>query len=68
MCAALHDAAVVDDEQLVRFPNSGEPVRDDERGPAGQGLAEGALDRRLRLGVKVGCLLYTLTLPTTERV
>ena len=35
MRAALGDPALVDDQDLVGFPDGGQPVRDDQRGPAG---------------------------------
>src|SRR5207245_1639355 len=38
---------------LVGVADGGQPVGDDQRGTAGQGLGQGVLDRRLALGVQV---------------
>ena len=53
MGAPLDDAAVVDHQQLVGLAHGREPVGDDERGAAGQRLAQRPLHRRLGLGVEV---------------
>ncbi len=53
MGPALDHAAVVDHQQLVRFADSREPVRDDQGRAAAQRLAQGALHGGLGLGVEV---------------
>src|SRR6476661_4673742 len=45
--AALDDLAVLDDENLVRTPDGGEAVRDDDRGTAVQQPIERLLDQDL---------------------
>ena len=52
--AALHDPAVVDDEDLVGAAHRREAVGDHDRGPALQRPVERLLDGELRLGVEVG--------------
>ncbi len=54
MGAALDNAAAVDHQQLVGLAHGGQAVGDDERGAAGQRLAQRALHGRLGLGVEVG--------------
>ena len=44
--AALADPAVVDDQDLVGLADGGQPVRDDQRGPAGQGRRRALAGRR----------------------
>ena len=51
---SLHHPAVVDDQQLIRFPDGREPVGDDQRGAAAQGLLQCPLHCGLGLGVQVG--------------
>ncbi len=51
--AAFPDPALVDDEDLVRFPDGGQPVRDDQGRPAAQRGLERRLHRRLRFGVQM---------------
>jgi hypothetical protein len=51
--AALEDAAVVDDQDLVGLTHGREPVRDDQAGAALEGGVEGTLDGELGLGVEV---------------
>ena len=51
--AALDDPAVVDDQDLVGLADGGQPVRDDQRRPAGQRRLQRPLHRRLGLGVQV---------------
>ena len=45
--AALDDAAAVEDEDEVGVNDRGEPVRDDEHGPAGKQPIDGFLDETL---------------------
>ena len=52
--AAFHDAAGLDDEDLVGGPHRGQPVGDDDGGAAFQGLGERLLDGRLGGVVQVG--------------
>ena len=51
--AALPDPAAVDDQDLVGLLDGGQPVGDDQRGPAGQGRGERVLNGNLLLGVEV---------------
>jgi hypothetical protein len=51
--AALADPAAVNDQDLVGLLDGGQPVGDDQRGPAGQGRGERMLDGDLRLGVEM---------------
>jgi len=53
MCPAFDDLPAVDDEDLVRRPDRGQPVGDDQRCPPGQRGRQRALDRRLGFGVQV---------------
>ena len=53
MCAAFGDPAGVDDQDLVGFPDGGEPVRDHQRGPAGERRFKRALYGDLGFGVQV---------------
>jgi hypothetical protein len=53
MRAAFGDLPAVDDEDLVRDPDRGQPVRDDQRRPPGQRGRQGPLDRRFGFGVQV---------------
>ena len=54
MGAALDDAALVDDQDLVGLADGGQAVGDDQAGAAFERGVEGALDGVLRLGVEVG--------------
>ena len=54
MSAALDDAPLVDDEDLVRAENRRQAMGDDQRGPAGQGLRECLLYGCLVLTVEMG--------------
>jgi hypothetical protein len=53
MRPAFDDLPVVDDEDLVRRPDCGQPVGDDQRRPPGQRGRQRPLDRHLRFGVQV---------------
>jgi hypothetical protein len=53
MRPALDDLPAVDDEDLVRRPDRGQPVGDNQRRPPGQRGRQCPLDRRLGLGVQV---------------
>src|SRR5436305_6968597 len=44
MTAAFDDTAVVDDENQVRVPDGGDPVRDDDRGPLPHDVAKARQD------------------------
>src|SRR5690606_37693360 len=52
--AALDDAALVHDEDLVRALDGGEAVRDDEGGAAAAERAQPVADEGLALGVEAG--------------
>src|SRR5690606_1872115 len=51
---AFDDAALLHDEDQVGGPDGAEPVRDDDRGPAVEGLGQGLLHGGLGGGVEVG--------------
>ena len=51
--APLDDPAVVEHEDLVGFPNSGEAMGDDDRRAADQRISKGILDVHFGLGVEV---------------
>ncbi len=53
VAAAFPELALVDDQDLVRLADGGQPVGDHQRGAARQRGLERALDRQLRLGVQV---------------
>jgi hypothetical protein len=50
---AFGDLPAVDNEDLVRRPDRGQPVRDHQRGPPGQRCRQRPLDRHLGFGVQV---------------
>src|SRR5882672_8097643 len=49
--SALGDSPFFENDDLIRVPERGEAVRDQERRPAGHDVAEAALDSRFGLGV-----------------
>lgn len=52
MRAHLHDFTTVHDHDAIRVNDSGQPVRDDERGPVAQQVGERGLDEQLAGAVK----------------
>ena len=54
VCAALGDAAAIEDEDLVRGANGAHAVRDDEGGPPGHHAAQRGFDLALRLRIDGG--------------
>jgi hypothetical protein len=57
MPPSLHDPSIVQDRYLVRTSDSGEPVRDDYRGPSFHQAIQSLLDNSLTLGVEGTCRL-----------
>ena len=54
MSATLHNAAILDEEDLVGLENGREPMGDDDRGPARQRALECLLNGAFRVGIQVG--------------
>jgi hypothetical protein len=54
MGSVFADLALVDDQDLVGLADGGQPVRDNQRGAAGQRGFERPLNGQLGLGVQVG--------------
>src|SRR5208337_2135802 len=52
--AALQDAAILHDQDLLGAANGGKTVRDNECGAAAHQVAQTLLDERLRFGVEAG--------------
>ena len=56
--AKLDDAAVFDDQDVVGSGDGGQSVGDDDAGPVGEQLVDGAFDQRLRRRIEAGrCLI-----------